>query len=1415
MGILEDIAAEREARNDDRTIPENAFEISVQSPIDGSKKYSFDTIYEDKELISRAKSYYENLYDIKYRNDRDVVDEFIGDRTWKQANIVSVASEYIDIKGLDEQRREDLAYLQDYWSKLPSFYETGGRGWAGGIFSNLWKGAVDPTNLISAGFGAFATKAVTKKFGTRFLENKLKDVTLNKAAKKQIRAEIRDIRKRINTGTYKFPVGKATAIATGSSVAFDASLFGSADLLMQKNEMTVGIRKKGDYDFKRAGTTAIVGAGISVLPSGFFAYSSVKETASGLKPLTGTTPSKTIDSTLEDTKVSLNGKKKTETKDTSKFSPKKKKREETTQKILGETGNIFQDSSAILIQKIFDEYSFFKRFVEVTTEAAGRKFSQSARGVKSFYEARASAGVKSVVDPILESPYIFMRLLSSSAVRSQDVLKNGVLVQRVVKDEKGFDVVEMVPIRKHKDGGFEKILEPYVKYGEGENFLMYILAKNVLNILKRNDKLPKNSSKRQANPFNKNEKKAKEIAQRWIDYAELTKTQYRDRYSIRDKNGKIIKVVESGRTPGLNFKKGSKQFKGFTDDMLNAKLEMGLITKESHTNILAAHPDGWIPMWGQKNTDDVAGYFQKLKSRATGIGATGIKTKKTVGQLNGEIKINPLYASVVDYVNLSYRAMDKNRAKQVFYRMLNKYSAMKVINGNSIARKIGGEETGYGKVLTKKSVEDLEKLNIKFEKNKDGTVKGLSEADTKFNTVVFKNSFKEQGPNGRVIDVVYGLDEANPGLPTYFEVNSKAMMETFETMSDPSGFTKVIGMFRRYSRLPAKAITYSPPFIAFNFIRDSMTAMVNSAFGFIPAWSSARGFGLTYTGNKDGSNMKKVINAHQRNNSFRMALVNGLGFTSRAETEWNPMASLGETEIERYGNSSATAWYKKNLNFIGGRYIKNGIEGYVDFVGRIEYASRLAEYHYAKKSGLGISSTAAAFMGREISTDFAMRGSSKILQGYSAHTMFFNAGLQGFYKGARTLFKEQPDKAIAVIFTGVVLPEILLWNLNHEYREYRDVPDEVKMMNYLYPNYVNEKADGSHLHEDGTRKVEEFLAIPKPYDFGLFANAATAIMEAVYTKSPGVMTQYLYHSLGIMMPGLSLPTLVNPGVSLFTNTNWQGDPISPTGFAKKLDRLKYKSNTRESVIQFTNFLYKITGNEGVALRGDGKMGVTISPIIIDYMVNSYFTGLASYPFDIADALLWDEDQFGALPTERGDRSDLFRQPWSIVTRRFRVQVPVKNSKNIKKLYEIKNRADKIKDMKSLSEKDFREVLNLEGQIDIPEVQELLAVSPFLSSIADNLAHSRSVRKQIKFSPVELGTNIPYTADRKAQHIKELIQAENEMARIAIVQLRSSNFDTIESDIFGTTYDKTKYQKPNTNTNTDVNLSESLLRKLNK
>ena len=366
--------------------------------------------------------------------------------------------------------------------------------------------------------------------------------------------------------------------------------------------------------------------------------------------------------------------------------------------------------------------------------------------------------------------------------------------------------------------------------------------------------------------------------------------------------------------------------------------------------------------------------------------------------------------------------------------------------------------------------------------------------------------------------------------------------------------------------------------------------------------------------------------------------------------------------------------------------------------------------------------------------------------------------------------------------------------LNNDHREFRDVPDEVKMLNYLIPIYVREQANGSHLHEDGTRKVEEFIAIPKPYDFGLFANIASAMLEGVYTTSPGIATQYMGTALSVVMPGLATPTLLNPWVSMYTNLNWQGDPIKPTGFAKLEKKLQYKSNTRESIILFSKFIEKATGEQGLALRGDGKLGMTISPVTLDYMVNAYFTGLASYPLDLIDAFIaYDEDTFGERPTERGDRADLARQPWSIVTRRFRVKTPIKNSKNIRTFYEIKNRADMITNTKNITVKELREIVNIDDFANTKEVQELLGISPFLNMVADKLAESRRVRKNITQSKyIDNNTKEIYSADLKRKHIDELIAIENEIARQAVISIRKLNFDTIESDVFGKTYNPNIY-----------------------
>ena len=60
------------------------------------------------------------------------------------------------------------------------------------------------------------------------------------------------------------------------------------------------------------------------------------------------------------------------------------------------------------------------------------------------------------------------------------------------------------------------------------------------------------------------------------------------------------------------------------------------------------------------------------------------------------------------------------------------------------------------------------------------------------------------------------------------------------------------------------------------------------------------------------------------------------------------------------------------------------------------------------------------------------------------------------------------------------------------------------------------------------------------------------------------------------------------------------------------------------------FIKKITGPEGLALRGDGKIGVTIPAVTLDYMVNSYLTGLASYPLDILDSTLFYDERTSFL-----------------------------------------------------------------------------------------------------------------------------------------------------------------------------------------
>ncbi len=95
-------------------------------------KYTFDTIYEDKQLAQVAKDYYSERTGKDY-TEEEAIDKFIADRTWKQANTASIGKEFAYITGSDvsQAQKSRLAYLTQTWSALPNFYEEGGRGFSG------------------------------------------------------------------------------------------------------------------------------------------------------------------------------------------------------------------------------------------------------------------------------------------------------------------------------------------------------------------------------------------------------------------------------------------------------------------------------------------------------------------------------------------------------------------------------------------------------------------------------------------------------------------------------------------------------------------------------------------------------------------------------------------------------------------------------------------------------------------------------------------------------------------------------------------------------------------------------------------------------------------------------------------------------------------------------------------------------------------------------------------------------------------------------------------------------------------------------------------------------------------------------------------------------------------------------------
>ena len=1275
--------------------------IPINKNQDGSFKYTFDNIYEDRELAEIAKDYYTNR-DQQVYNTKEAVDKFISDRTWNQANTVTMTKEFAYITGenASEDQKSRLNYLTKYWDELPNFYEEGGRGMKG-FFKNLGVGILDPINIIGAGVGGQVAKGVLKKGAQEVVKSQIKKGIAKKTVAKEILNSPEEFAK-LATKTKKEALIKGSA----SMALVDGAGFGTIDIANQTVEKEIGLRET--LDPIRTGTVALTAGGL-----GFFVGVGGGYLGNAIRNL----------------KLAKNADLPTKTlKNASKNSP-----DNTNKSVASNDMKI----GSYIRTNLADQWDFVKVLQKEITGVEG-----DVASLKKLYK---SGKYKS--DPILE-PYFQLRTLAASSTRAHNFIMSGVMMPPKAG-------TRSASYTQAKSKGLHEILKQFDNNNEANDFLQYVSAKRHVALAKRSKKIDVSL------PM------AKNVRKEFIDFAEMSPLQYAKKY-------KTSKARKS------NFAKGLADYKKFTDDLMAYQVRSGLLSEQEAKVILRKNPY-FIPLTRDKLADEGTGVVSAVKRQTQKIfgvsrpGAVTLATTKQTGDIN-------LYQNLITYTNKTVMSGDRNRAKLAFYEMIQKGDKLGKFKSDDIAKLISPTDKRF------LNIQSIATKNIQAAYEKAGSKFTIKNKPDRVDIVTFSNTFKENpnNPNSPIIDIVF-----RNGKQEMYEITNPNLAEIFKGLGEAGGNRLIkmfgeTGIFSRYARIAAQAITYSPPFVAFNVIRDTLAGTINSAFGigsralpnkvgYIPGFTTVKGY----------------IGAVRQTQQFKEALINGMGYSSRAETEAlqpKNLAKMVEQGSRFNADNTLTNYYTGYLSKMfgpGRKFATFGWRQYKNLVQSAEYATRLGEYQLARSAGF--SEIGAAFAGREVATDFGMRGSNALLNAINRNTMFLNASLQGLYRTGRT-FGEQPARAAALVTATIVSPSIALYHLNSQHPEYSKVPSQVKQLNYLIPNYTTD--------DNGKRVLDKdlpFYLIPKPYDLGIFANVAEGLIDGMYKNSSGVVKQYVAESFSQITPGLPIPTAFRPFIEMMANKNlYSGAPVIGIYELQRLDELQARGSTRE----IAKFMSTLSGNIAsfITRRKEGTVDTPIlTPIEVDYLLGAYLTGMLQYPVDILNSRFKRSELEGETMAKREDEADFssFKNAFSIVTRRFKVAGPIKNSQYHKEWSELIAKAKKLKQI-DFTQMDTSKIhssrlIGLFGRIEEKldegkefgleeEVIAFSKISPVLKQIQTQLIKSRANRNDILTSP--------FTAEEKKEMISILIQSENELLKQTIDYLSDMEIEFIFDKTFG-------------------------------
>jgi hypothetical protein len=387
-----------------------------------------------------------------------------------------------------------------------------------------------------------------------------------------------------------------------------------------------------------------------------------------------------------------------------------------------------------------------------------------------------------------------------------------------------------------------------------------------------------------------------------------------------------------------------------------------------------------------------------------------------------------------------------------------------------------------------------------------------------------------------------------------------------------------------------------------------------------------------------------------------------------------------------------------------------------------EYANRIAEYKALRKKGM--TKRDAALAGREISSDFAMRGSSEILRWFTISVPFLNARLQGLYRNARELAKLEDGKAQFVGSTAfsyalrsmmaITIPSLILYMFNRDDERYQEIPDWIKDLSWIIFT-----GDGE----------DDYVLIPKPFETGMLWGTMPERMMEYYEKQDEkeLADAMLWMATETFQMNM-VPQAYKVWDDLSKNKSFTGAPIIPEYLDGVEPMEQYRFYTSDAMIAL------------------GRK-YNISPIKAEYIVRGHFGTLGGWGLALADNLVGDIANNGQDPTKSW-KSNILMSP-------FVDDGPLRRTDSEEDLWEMLRETQRVAD--TVRTMTNRSPERIEEYVSQPKKSVYLQLNQTLSQATRAMQSLSRAADRIR-------TDNTLSGDEKREAINSIMRDRNAIAR---------------------------------------------------